>query len=108
MAASNRRTDERRAASRAFIDKLEEYVRFTLPYYVTEGKSYLTIAIGCTGGRQAARGDVVVQMDADGQHAPHMIPRFLAGWAEGADVVYAMRENRSDEPVSVGVTDGRL
>ena len=38
-------------ASRAFIDKLEEYVRFTLPYYVSEGKSYLTIAIGCTGGR---------------------------------------------------------
>ena len=38
-------------ASRAFIDTLEEYVRFTLPYYVSEGKSYLTIAIGCTGGR---------------------------------------------------------
>ena len=38
-------------SSRAFVDKLEEYVRFTLPYYVTEGKSYLTIAIGCTGGR---------------------------------------------------------
>lgn len=38
-------------ASRAFIDKLEDYVRFTLPYYVSEGKSYLTIAIGCTGGR---------------------------------------------------------
>ena len=37
--------------SRAFIDKLEDYVRFTLPYYVSEGKSYLTIAIGCTGGR---------------------------------------------------------
>ena len=37
--------------SRAFLDKLEEYVRFTLPYYVSEGKSYLTIAIGCTGGR---------------------------------------------------------
>ena len=50
-----------------------------------------------TAGLQAARGDVVVQMDADGQHAPHMIPRFLAGWADGADVVYAMRENRSDE-----------
>ncbi len=38
-------------ASRVFIDKLEDYVRFTLPYYVSEGKSYLTIAIGCTGGR---------------------------------------------------------
>lgn len=38
-------------ASRAFIDQLESYVRFSLPYYVQEGKSYLTVAIGCTGGR---------------------------------------------------------
>ena len=34
-----------------FIDKLEGYVRFALPYYIGEGKSYLTVAIGCTGGR---------------------------------------------------------
>ena len=42
---------EREPATRAFIEKLEEYVQFTLPYYVQEGKSYLTIAVGCTGGR---------------------------------------------------------
>lgn len=42
---------EREPATREFIEKLEEYVQFTLPYYVQEGKSYLTIAIGCTGGR---------------------------------------------------------
>jgi RNase adapter protein RapZ len=42
---------ERDPSTREFIDKLEEYVRFTLPHYVGEGKSYLTIAIGCTGGR---------------------------------------------------------
>jgi RNase adapter protein RapZ len=33
------------------MDRLEEYVRFVVPHYVAEGKSYLTIAIGCTGGR---------------------------------------------------------
>jgi RNase adapter protein RapZ len=38
-------------ATREFIEKLDEYVRFALPYYVQEGKSYLTIAVGCTGGR---------------------------------------------------------
>lgn len=37
--------------ARAFIEKLEDYVRFALPYYVGEGKSYLTVAVGCTGGR---------------------------------------------------------
>jgi RNase adapter protein RapZ len=42
---------ERDPATREFIDKLDQYVQFALPYYVQEGKSYLTIAIGCTGGR---------------------------------------------------------
>jgi len=42
---------ERDPSTRTFIDRLEEYVRFALPYYVQEGKSYLTIAVGCTGGR---------------------------------------------------------
>lgn len=42
---------EREAATKAFIERLEDYLRFVLPYYVAEGKSYLTVAIGCTGGR---------------------------------------------------------
>jgi UPF0042 nucleotide-binding protein len=42
---------ERDPGTRAFIRKLEEYVKFALPYYIQEGKSYLTIAVGCTGGR---------------------------------------------------------
>jgi UPF0042 nucleotide-binding protein len=33
------------------MERLEEYVRYVVPFYVAEGKSYLTIAIGCTGGR---------------------------------------------------------
>jgi len=42
---------ERDPSTRAFMDRLEDYLRFVVPYYVTEGKSYLTVAIGCTGGR---------------------------------------------------------
>jgi len=42
---------EKDPASRAFMDRLEEYLRFAVPYYIAEGKSYLTVAIGCTGGR---------------------------------------------------------
>ena len=34
-----------------FIDKLTAFLKFALPHYVQEGKSYLTVAIGCTGGR---------------------------------------------------------
>ncbi len=42
---------ERDANTRQFIERLEEYLRFVVPHYVAEGKTYLTIAIGCTGGR---------------------------------------------------------
>jgi UPF0042 nucleotide-binding protein len=34
-----------------YLDRLTEFLRFSLPQYVEEGKSYLTVAIGCTGGR---------------------------------------------------------
>lgn len=34
-----------------YIEKLFEFIGFSLPQYRREGKAYLTIAIGCTGGR---------------------------------------------------------
>jgi UPF0042 nucleotide-binding protein len=34
-----------------FIDRLTSFLTFALPHYVNEGKSYLTVAIGCTGGQ---------------------------------------------------------
>jgi UPF0042 nucleotide-binding protein len=36
---------------RAFIDRLEALIGPLLPRFDAEGKSYLTIAVGCTGGR---------------------------------------------------------
>ena len=42
---------ERDKSAREFMNRLEEYVRFVVPYYISEGKAYLTVAIGCTGGR---------------------------------------------------------
>ncbi|MFM8505523.1 MAG: RNase adaptor protein RapZ, partial [Acidimicrobiaceae bacterium] len=34
-----------------FIDQLSQMLTLLLPAYKAEGKSYLTVAIGCTGGR---------------------------------------------------------
>jgi UPF0042 nucleotide-binding protein len=34
-----------------FLNRLSDFLRFLLPRFQREGKSYLTIAIGCTGGR---------------------------------------------------------
>src|SRR2546427_9888757 len=37
--------------SREMLRHLEELLKFVLPCYEREGKAYLTVAIGCTGGR---------------------------------------------------------
>ncbi len=37
--------------SRQFLTRLQELLTFLLPFYRREGKAYLTIAVGCTGGR---------------------------------------------------------
>jgi len=37
--------------TREFLNRLMNLLLYLLPHYVREGKSYLTIAIGCTGGR---------------------------------------------------------
>lgn len=33
-----------------FIDRISELLIYLIPHYIREGKSYLTIAFGCTGG----------------------------------------------------------
>jgi len=38
-------------ASQEFMRKLTEMMDYLLPQYVEEGKSHLTVAIGCTGGK---------------------------------------------------------
>lgn len=37
--------------TRSFLDRLYALLEFTLPLYEREGKSSLTLALGCTGGR---------------------------------------------------------
>ena len=34
-----------------FLDRLYDMVGWTLPHYISEGKAYLTVGIGCTGGK---------------------------------------------------------
>ncbi|AOB29987.1 glycosyl transferase family 2 [Bordetella sp. H567] len=50
-----------------------------------------------SAGLEAATGDVVISLDADMQHPPALIPEMLARWRAGADMVYAVRENRDSE-----------
>lgn len=53
-----------------FLAKLEDMLETLLPAYVGEGKSYLSIAIGCTGG----------------QHRSVAIAERLASWFQSRDM----------------------
>ena len=50
-----------------------------------------------TAGLEAARGDVVVPLDADLQDPPELIGAMLEQWRQGFDVVYAVRRRRAGE-----------
>ena len=59
-----------------------------------------------TAGLEAAQGDVVVLMDADGQHPVELVSLMLQKWREGLDVVYAVRRTRSDQSALHGWLTG--
>ena len=37
--------------TKEFQQRVESFLRYVVPHFVTEGKAYLTVAIGCTGGK---------------------------------------------------------
>ena len=37
--------------TQGYLGRLQDFIGYLIPFYVREGKSYLTIGIGCTGGR---------------------------------------------------------
>lgn len=68
-----------------FVDRLRALLEPILPRYAREGKSYLTIAIGCTGG----------------QHRSVYIARILNDWiAELGYDVHLSHRDKPDEPHS--------
>jgi RNase adapter protein RapZ len=52
-----------------FLDLMKEFLDFAIPAYIEEGKTRLTIAIGCTGG----------------YHRSIVIAELLADWLRGQD-----------------------
>ena len=50
-----------------------------------------------SAGLEAARGEVVVLLDGDGQHPVGTIATMLDRWREGWDMAYGLRTNRDDE-----------
>jgi glycosyltransferase involved in cell wall biosynthesis len=50
-----------------------------------------------SAGLEAARGDVVVLLDGDGQHPLEVVGTMLARWREGWDMAYGVRRERDGE-----------
>lgn len=64
-----------------FLERVEGLLEFLVPRYQAEGKSYLTIGVGCTGGR----------------HRSVAIAEELAGWLEArGDVDVTIRHRDID------------
>ena len=50
-----------------------------------------------SAGLDHAHGDAVILLDSDFQHPLELLSEFIKQWEEGYDMVYAVRQNRSDE-----------
>jgi UPF0042 nucleotide-binding protein len=57
-------------STKAFFGKLTSFLKFLLPLYTKEGKSYFTLGVGCTGGRHRS----VVVAEA----VKHSLPKPVA------------------------------
>ncbi|PYN46339.1 MAG: RNase adapter RapZ [Candidatus Rokuibacteriota bacterium] len=62
--------------SKELLRRLEDFLRFVLPCYEREGKAYLTVAVGCTGGQHRS---VTVAEE---------LKRFLSGIGYAPTVVH--------------------
>jgi UPF0042 nucleotide-binding protein len=78
---------EQHQSTHDFLNRLVDFLRFLVPQYVAEGKSYLTIAIGCTGGRHRS----VMMADA---------VRRCRGQLDGAYQQIGQSNDRAPTPIS--------
>jgi len=73
------------------IDRIADLLLTLLPGYGREGKAYLTIAIGCTGGRHrsvAVSRELAARLTAAG-HAPLLVHRDVASTGNDAAILTA-------------------
>jgi polyisoprenyl-phosphate glycosyltransferase len=69
----------------------------TCPLVLVELSRNFGKELALSAGLAHVSGDVAILIDADFQHPPELIPRFIERWAEGYDMVFAVREGRQDE-----------
>lgn len=61
-----------RPDTQAFVEKVVDLCKFLFPKYQREGKAYLTVAIGCTGGKHrsvAIAAELAKRLSGEGENA---------------------------------------
>ena len=71
-----------------------------LTYALSTCPGNLEKRLALTAGLDAARGEVIIPIDADLQDPPELIKQFLLEWKEGYDVVLAKRIDRSSDSIA--------
>jgi RNase adapter protein RapZ len=74
-----------------FMDLQEQWLKFTIPYYIREGKVRFTIGIGCTGGRHRS---VVLAEDLARRLRDHKLRVVI----DHRDLEKDPRKSARDEP----------
>jgi dolichol-phosphate mannosyltransferase len=77
--------------------KLQALARFDSRVRVLHFSRNFGHQVAITAGLDRARGDCIVIIDSDLQDPPEVIPRMVAKWREGYDVVYGVRAKRAGE-----------
>ncbi len=82
--------------TREFIRRISELLIYLIPHYISEGKSYLTIAFGCTGGKHRSVMIAEEVQEAPGQsriQRQGRAPRFAGGDVSGLQSYYCCISN---------------
>ena len=64
--------------ARILNDKMHDFLNFTLPLYLQEGKSQLTVAVGCTGGKHRSVAFCEDFAAYFAQYKPHVLHRDIS------------------------------
>lgn len=78
-----------REETRAFLARVEQLLEFLIPQYAKEGKAYLTVALGCTGG----------------QHRSVALAAELGRWLRERFPDRPVRVRHRDAPTPMGFSD---
>jgi len=89
-----------------FLERTLELLRFVVPKYEQEGKSYLTIAIGCTGGmhRSVVLAEHIAKALDSLLHAPEMAPPSDRGAGLRIEIATVHRDVSRKETPAVTIS----